>query len=97
VIRLVGKRPACRQLRERRTTHSAAPARAARQLDSLMMRIANCARMKPDAALLLIGHLTAGSPRTQPSGRGRPDDCMARIIRKSNRARSTSNAALLLP
>ena len=35
-------------------------------------------------------------PRTQPSCRGRPDDCMARMMRKSNRARSTSDAALLL-
>jgi len=36
-------------------------------------------------------------PRTQPSCRGRPDDCMARMMRKSNRARSTSDAALSLP
>ena len=34
--------------------------------------------------------------RTQPSGRGWPGDCMARMMRKSNRARSTSDAALLL-
>ena len=36
------------------------------------------------------------SPRTQPSCRGRLDDCMARMMRTSNRARSTSDAALLL-
>jgi hypothetical protein len=35
-------------------------------------------------------------PRTQPSCRGRPDDCIARMMRKSNRARSTSDAALWL-
>jgi hypothetical protein len=35
-------------------------------------------------------------PRTQPSCRGRPDDCMARMMRKSNRVRSKSDAALLL-
>jgi len=34
--------------------------------------------------------------RTQPSCRGRADDCMARMMHKSNRARSTSEAALLL-
>ena len=31
-----------------------------------------------------------------PSGRGRADDCIALTMRKSNRARSTSGAALLL-
>ena len=41
--------------------------------------------------------LTTPLPRTQPSCRGRPDDCMARMMRKSNRARSTSDAALSLP
>jgi hypothetical protein len=35
-------------------------------------------------------------PRSQPSASGPPDECMARMIRKSNRARSTSDAALLL-
>jgi hypothetical protein len=35
-------------------------------------------------------------PRTQPSWRGPADDCMARMMRKSNRARSISDAALLL-
>ena len=35
-------------------------------------------------------------PRTQPSCRRRPDDCIARMMRKPNRARSTSDAALLL-
>ncbi len=35
-------------------------------------------------------------PRTQPSCRGRADDCMARMMRKSNHARSPSDAALLL-
>jgi hypothetical protein len=37
-----------------------------------------------------------GSPRTEPSRPGQADDCIAPIMRKSNRARSTSNAALLL-
>ena len=36
------------------------------------------------------------SPRTQSSWRGRSDDCIARMMRKSNRARSTSDAALCL-
>jgi hypothetical protein len=36
------------------------------------------------------------TPRTQPSCRGRPDHCMARMMRKSNRVSSTSDAALLL-
>jgi len=35
-------------------------------------------------------------PRTQPSDRGRLDDCMARMMRKSNRKRATSDVALLL-
>ena len=35
-------------------------------------------------------------PRTQPSCRGRADDCMARMMRKSNGAGSSSEAALLL-
>jgi hypothetical protein len=35
-------------------------------------------------------------PRTQPPCRRRPADCMARMMRKSNRARSPSDAALLL-
>jgi hypothetical protein len=35
-------------------------------------------------------------PRTGPSGRGRADDCIALTMRKSNGARSTSGAALLL-
>jgi hypothetical protein len=37
---------------------------------------------------------TRASP--QPSCRGPADECMARMMRKSNRARSTSDAALLL-
>jgi len=47
-------------------------------------------------------HTTTGitamprTPRTQPSCRGQPDDCIARMMRKSHRARSTSDAALLL-
>jgi hypothetical protein len=35
-------------------------------------------------------------PRTGRSYRGRPDDCMARMMRKSNCARSTSDATPLL-
>jgi hypothetical protein len=35
-------------------------------------------------------------PRAQESRRARRDDCIAREMRKSNRARSTSDAALLL-
>ena len=38
----------------------------------------------------------SASPRTQPSCRGRADDCIARMMRKSNHARSPSDAALLL-
>jgi hypothetical protein len=36
-------------------------------------------------------------PRAQLSYRARADDCMAPMMRKSNRARRTSDAALLLP
>jgi hypothetical protein len=36
------------------------------------------------------------TPRTHPSCRGRADDCMARMMRKSNHARSPLDAALLL-
>jgi hypothetical protein len=35
-------------------------------------------------------------PRTQPSGCRRADDCIVRMMRESNRARSTPDAALLL-
>ena len=38
----------------------------------------------------------AALPRTQPSCRGRADGCIARMMRKPNRARSTSDASLLL-
>jgi hypothetical protein len=41
-------------------------------------------------------HRTSATPRAQPSCRVRPDDCRARMMRKSNRLRSTSDAALLL-
>lgn len=37
-----------------------------------------------------------GMPRTQPSCRGRTDDCIARMMRTSNQARSPSDASLLL-
>ena len=47
-------------------------------------------------AAAFFGRRAAGSPRAQPSCRGRPDDCMARMMRKPNRARSTSDAASLL-
>ena len=35
------------------------------------------------AAIASVGHRAAGSPRTQPSCRGRTDDCIARMMRKS--------------
>ena len=35
-------------------------------------------------------------PRTDPSSRGRTDDCIARMMRKSNHVRSPPDAALLL-
>ena len=47
-------------------------------------------------AIASVGLLTAGSPRTQPSCLGRADDCVARMMRKSNHARSPSDAALFL-
>ena len=40
--------------------------------------------------------LTSGLPSTQPSCRGRADDCIARMMRKSNHVRAPSDAALLL-
>ena len=39
---------------------------------------------------------TTGLPRTQQSRRARRDDCIARMIRKQNRARLTAHIALLL-
>jgi hypothetical protein len=43
-----------------------------------------------------MAQVATASPRTRMPRRGRPDDCMARMMRKASRARSTSDAALLL-
>ena len=43
-----------------------------------------------------VGEMWNSNSRTQPSRHGRPDDCMARMMRKSSRVGSTSYAALLL-
>jgi hypothetical protein len=47
-------------------------------------------------AAAFVKRRTAGSPRNHPSCRGRADDCIARMMRKSNHVRSPSDAALLL-
>jgi hypothetical protein len=59
-----------------------------RSSGSISSTIASTVRAPADGAI--------GSPRTQPSGRGCLDDCMPRMMIKSNRARSMSGLLLLL-
>ena len=59
------------------------------------------AELAPATALATTGSRKPASPDERhathsPSGRTRPDDCMARMMRSRARARSTSGAALLL-
>ena len=51
------------------------------------------ARRGTTAVTLAPARAAFATPRTQPSCPGRPDDCMARMMRKSNLPRSTSDVA----
>ncbi len=75
----------------RTSTFAAIDAGAGRRREPNRVRLTSVTPL-----VALVGQGTAASPRAQPSCHGQLDDCTARMRRKSNRATSTWDTALLL-
>src|SRR6516165_1860965 len=83
---------------------STVPTRHGKQESPSSQPLSQATQIAVDGGLLLprecnraaSRHGVTATPRIQPSGRGRADDCIALTMRKPNHARLTAAVALLL-